>query len=142
MRRSIVLLAACVAWAGLSACGGAPSGGTSGDADVAAVVDRVKSGMEGQAAAGQAMSAQSATVAAARDEAAKALGVPPEQATIEKVEPVQWNDASLGCAEPGKTAAQVITPGLRIVVVAGGQRREVHTDASGGRMVVCQNPSQ
>jgi hypothetical protein len=140
MRRSILTITACVAWAAIAACGGAP-GGTSPDADVASVVDRVKGGMESQAAAGQAFSAQSATVAAARDEAAKALGVPPEQATIEKVEPVQWNDASLGCAEPGKTAAQVITPGLRIVIAAAGQRREVHAD-SAGRMVVCQNPSQ
>lgn len=77
----------------------------------------------------------------ARAEAARLLGVPPEQLTVERVEPVQWSDSSLGCREPNRSYAQVITPGFRIVLSGGGQRREVHTDLA-GRMVVCQSPTQ
>jgi hypothetical protein len=79
---------------------------------------------------------------AARAEAARALNVPVDQITVERVEPVDWRDSSLGCGEPGKVYAQVITEGFRVVVNAGGQRREVHTDERGSRIVFCQNPTQ
>jgi hypothetical protein len=87
------------------------------------------------------MSTQTAATGAARDEAAKALGVPSSQVSVEMVEPVQWRDASLGCGEPSQVFAQVTTPGLRIVVSAAGRRREVHADGE-GRAVVCRNPTQ
>ena len=139
MRRSSVLAVACLTWAAVVACGASPGGSADeGAADAAA---RVKGGFESLAAPAQAMSTQTAATGAARDEAAKALGVPPNQVTVETVEPVQWRDASLGCAEPGKVFAQVITPGLRIVVSAAGQRHQVHADGN-GRAVVCQNPTQ
>lgn len=44
------------------------------------------------------------------------------------VEPREWPDASLGCPEPGNAYAQVITPGYLIVVQAGGEDFEFHTD--------------
>jgi hypothetical protein len=135
MRGMSVVAVGCLTWAALVACGGSTDAGA---ADAAA---RVKGGFESLAAPGQAMSTQTAATGAARDEAAKALGVPPEQVRVETVESVQWRDASLGCAEPGKTFAQVLTPGLRIVVSSAGQRHEVHVDGD-GRAVVCQNPTQ
>jgi hypothetical protein len=79
---------------------------------------------------------------AARAEAARALGVTADQVTVQRVEPVQWRDSSLGCAQAGQAYAQVVVPGFRVVVAAGGQQREVHADATGGRFVICQNPSQ
>ncbi|HEY3108438.1 MAG TPA: hypothetical protein VGL23_06780, partial [Chloroflexota bacterium] len=79
---------------------------------------------------------------AARAEAARALNVPVDQVTVERVDPVDWRDSSLGCSEPGKVYAQVITEGFRVVVNVGGQRREVHTDAAGRRLVFCPNPTQ
>jgi hypothetical protein len=139
MRRLSVVAVGCLTWAAVAACGG--SAGGSADAGAADAAARVKGGFESLAAPAQAMSTQTAATGAARDEAAKALGVPPNQVNIETVEPVQWRDASLGCAEPGKVFAQVITPGLRIVASAAGQRREVHVDGD-GRMVVCQTPTQ
>src|SRR5207249_2499229 len=78
----------------------------------------------------------------AEDEASKALGVPIAQLTVERVEQVQWRDSSLGCSEPGKAYAQVITPGVRVVLSGGGKRVEVHADTTGQRVVTCQNPSQ
>jgi hypothetical protein len=78
----------------------------------------------------------------ARQEASRALGVPPEQLTIEKAELVSWRDSSLGCSEPGKAYAQVIVEGVRVVLSGGGKKTEVHADLTGGRVVVCQNPSQ
>jgi len=135
MRRLSVVALGCLTWAAVAACGGAAD---TGAADAAA---RVKGGFESLAAPAQALSTQTAATGAARAEAAKALGVPADQVSVETVEPVQWRDASLGCAEPGKVFAPAITPGLRIVVSAAGQRREVHVDG-GGRAVVCQNPTQ
>jgi hypothetical protein len=139
MRRLSLVAVGCLTWVALVACGGSTGGaGDMGAADAAA---RVKGGFESLAAAPQAMATQTAATGAARDEAAKALGVPPDQVSVEAVEPVQWRDASLGCAEPGKVFTPAITPGLRIVVSAAGQRREVHVDGA-GRTVICQNPTQ
>ena len=136
MRRSSALAVGGLIWVLVAACGGSGDGTT--EADVAA---RVKGGFDSLAAPSQAMSTQTAATGAARDEVARALGVPPSQVSVETVEPVQWRDASLGCADASQSFAPVITPGLRIVVSAAGQRREVHTDAA-GRMVVCQSPTQ
>ena len=120
----------------LAACGG----GTT-DADTKAAVSRVTGAFDSQAAAGQAITTQSAIVSAARAEAGKELGVAPDQINIDKVEPVQWSDTSLGCAEPGKVFAQTITPGFRIVLSAAGKSQEIHADAA-GRLVTCAKPTQ
>lgn len=65
------------------------------------------------------------------------LDVAAEELEVVSVEPVVWNDASLGCPEPGEVYAQVVTPGYRVVVRAGGTEYEVHTDETGGTMVRC-----
>jgi len=66
------------------------------------------------------------------------LGIAAEAITVRSVEAVEWNDASLGCAKPGRMYAQVITPGYRIVLEANGQSYEYHT--GGGSTVVRCNP--
>lgn len=53
------------------------------------------------------------------------------------IEPTEWPDASLGCPEPGKMYAQVITPGYRILVEVEGEQFEVHTDREGQNAVIC-----
>jgi len=50
---------------------------------------------------------------------------------------VEWSDASLGCPKPGFAYAQVITPGYRIVLTAGQQQYEYHTDKSRA-VVLCE----
>lgn len=68
---------------------------------------------------------------------AEDLNVDSEQVDVVSVESVMWNDASLGCPEPGKMYAQVVTPGYRIVLEVDGTTYEVHTDNAGERMVRC-----
>jgi hypothetical protein len=64
------------------------------------------------------------------------LGIAVDAITVISVEQVEWSDASLGCAKPGQMYAQVVTPGYRIVLEAGGQTYEYHTGE--GRVVRCK----
>jgi hypothetical protein len=59
---------------------------------------------------------------------AQRQGVEPGAVRVLSVEAVEWPDASLGCPQPGMMYAQVITPGYRLVLEAGGQTYEYHTD--------------
>lgn len=83
------------------------------------------------------MSAKS--LEAARQELARRTGLNSSEVTVESVESVEWRDSSLGCPQPGGMYAQVLTPGYRIVLQAGGKSYEYHTDAA-GRVVLCQQP--
>jgi hypothetical protein len=56
--------------------------------------------------------------------------------TIVSYEAVEWNDSFLGCPVAGEYAAQVITPGYRIIAEYEGQQYEIHTDLQ-GRAVSC-----
>ena len=68
---------------------------------------------------------------AARPAASARLGVPVEQVSVERAEAREWSDSSLGCPQPGRMYAQVITPGYLVVVAGGGKRLEYHTDMRG-----------
>jgi hypothetical protein len=70
----------------------------------------------------------------AKEDLAQRLGVAVGQIGLASVEAVEWSDTSLGCPQPGMMYAQVITPGYRVVLEAGGQSYEYHTDT--GRFVV------
>lgn len=77
--------------------------------------------------------------AAAVDFLARELGVSADQITVVSSEAVDWPDASLGCPEPGVMYAQVITPGYKFVLEAGGETYEVHTDEHGNNVVRCES---
>ncbi|MGI6208127.1 MAG: hypothetical protein ACOYEW_07915 [Anaerolineae bacterium] len=64
----------------------------------------------------------------AQADLARTLGLSPDEVEVIKVESVQWPDASLGCPEPGKVYAAVITPGYRIILQAAGRRYEYRSD--------------
>jgi len=66
------------------------------------------------------------------------LGIPAEDIDVMSVKAYEWPDASLGCPEPGKSYAQVVTPGYRVILEADGVRYEVHTDERGRTMVMCE----
>lgn len=66
-------------------------------------------------------------VAAALADLAGRLKVADAQIRVVQVEGVQWPDASLGCARRGQMYAQVITPGYRVTLEAGGKTYEYHT---------------
>jgi hypothetical protein len=70
----------------------------------------------------------------AKEDLAQRLGVAVDQIQLVSVEAVDWSDTSLGCPQPGMMYAQVITPGYRVILGAGGERYEYHTDT--GRFVV------
>jgi hypothetical protein len=69
-------------------------------------------------------------------DAARQTGTDQAAVRVVSVEPQDWPNASLGCPKPGIMYAQVITPGLLIVLEAGGRRLEYHTDA-GQRIEQC-----
>jgi hypothetical protein len=69
-------------------------------------------------------------------DAAAKTGAPPSQVQVISSQRMDWPDSSLGCPQPGQMYLQVVTPGYRITVEAGGRRLEYHTDLS-GRFVVC-----
>ena len=124
----------------LAACGQAPGGQQAG-VDALTAVSKVNSGLAAQGTVVASADPSQQFAQRGRDEAAKQLGIPADQLSIDKIEPVQWRDSSLGCAEPGKAYAQVLTPGIRVMLSGQGQKVEVHGDTS-GRMVVCKNPTE
>lgn len=76
-------------------------------------------------------------VAVAKERLARELDTSTEVVEILAVEPTEWSDASLGCPEPGKMYAQVVTPGYRVLLEVEGEQFEVHTDREGQNTVIC-----
>ena len=72
-------------------------------------------------------------VAMARVDLAARLDVGIDQTALQRLEPTEFPDASLGVPEPGQVYAQVVTAGYIIELVAGGQTYIYH--ASGERVV-------
>ena len=64
------------------------------------------------------------------EDLASRLKAAKSEVEVLSVEEVTWPDASLGCPEPGKVYAQVLTPGYRIVLKAQGRTYTYHTDRS------------
>lgn len=71
-----------------------------------------------------------------REDLSQRLGLAIEEITILEVEPVTWPDASLGCPQPEKVYAEVLTPGFFIRLEAKGQQYIYHTDES-STIVLC-----
>ncbi len=67
-------------------------------------------------------------VQAAIQDLSQRLNVPAEQITVVTMERVTWPDTSLGNPQPGQVYAQVVTAGSRVLLEAGGQQYEYHTD--------------
>ncbi len=73
---------------------------------------------------------------AALEDLAARLSLDKDAIEILSVEKRIWNDASLGCPEPGKMYAQVMTPGFVIRLKAEDETYEYH--ASLTRAVLCE----
>ncbi len=54
---------------------------------------------------------------------------------VKEVQAVEWPSTALGCPQPGMMYAQVITPGYKIILTAGGKDYAYHSDKS--RVVFC-----
>lgn len=61
-----------------------------------------------------------------------------EKIKTKSVEQINFSDASLGVREPGVEYAQVVTPGLIIILEANGEEYEYH--ASGARVIQVPEP--
>ncbi len=75
----------------------------------------------------------------ARRAVAERLAIVEDLVSVETMEAVDWPDAGLGCPLKGEMAAQVITPGYRVALRAGGERFFVHV--GGGRARICSAPA-
>ena len=77
-------------------------------------------------------------VQAAVDAASAELGVPAENLIVVMSAQRDWADTSLGCPEPGRTYAQVITPGYVVIIDTDDLVTEiqVNTDTD-SRAAIC-----
>ena len=75
-----------------------------------------------------------------KDDLADRLGISPTEISLVEITEVEWSDSSLDCPQPGMEYLQVITPGYRIVLGAGGQSHEYHTNKT-AYFVYCENTS-
>lgn len=77
-----------------------------------------------------------AAVRAAINDLASKSKLAPDSVQVVSVQAMDWPDTSLGCPQPGMYYAQIIVQGYRIVLSAGGQQVEYHSDMK-GRVVTC-----
>lgn len=68
------------------------------------------------------------TVAEARHDLMRRLGVVEADIEVRQVERASWPDACLGAPEPDEVCAQVITEGFRIELAAGAKTYRYHAD--------------
>lgn len=71
-------------------------------------------------------SAEGRLLRAAVADCADRLGVDVEQVRVVLAVDVTWPDASLGCPQPGRLYAQVLTPGMLVELEVDGVRYEYH----------------
>lgn len=83
--------------------------------------------------------AEAEAIEVARRALAEQLKVGENTIELEYALPVNWSDTSLGCPQEGMMYAQVIVPGYRIGLQAGGTSYQVHV--GDGRAVVCAEPA-
>ena len=76
-------------------------------------------------------------VEAAETFLARQLDVSADEITVESVEAVEWNDSCLGCGRANESCLMVITPGFRIILSHNGAFYEMHTDATGRSVRLC-----
>lgn len=70
-------------------------------------------------------------VTAARQALAEMLGIDPAQASVAAYAPTEWSDSCLGLGGMAESCLQVITPGYRVILEAGGKSYVFHTDQDG-----------
>lgn len=71
---------------------------------------------------------------------AATLNIDTSAVSVAVSEPAVWDDAALGCPQPGFAYPQVITEGYRFVLDVSGTQYEVHTDTDGS-VVICADIS-
>jgi len=85
----------------------------------------------------QDTSGMEAMVLRAKEDLSDHLGVAIDLIDLIQVEPVTWNDVSLGCPQAGREYPQVITPGFCFLLEVDGQEYTYHSDTA-QRVVLCE----
>lgn len=78
---------------------------------------------------------QDQAIRVATEVISKHLNLPVERFTLQQAQAVDWPDSSLGCPQPGMMYMQMITPGFKVMLEAGGEVYPVHV--AGSHAVVC-----
>mgnify|MGYP001101296747 CR=1 FL=1 len=73
---------------------------------------------------------QSDVAQAAKQEVSEASGVPVEEIEIVRAKQLEWTDTCLELGGADEFCGQALTPGWRVILRAGGEEYEVHTDLS------------
>jgi hypothetical protein len=76
----------------------------------------------------------------ARNDLSQRLSISSGQIKLVEATEVEWPDSSLGCPQEGMSYLQVITPGYRILLEAGGTQYEYHSNRD-TYFVYCENPN-
>lgn len=90
---------------------------------------------------GAGASGRQSAVARAREDLAQRLGVDVDSIAVVATEEAVWRDASLGCPQPGRAYAQVLTTGVLIRLRHGDRVFEYHAGSNRGPFL-CGNPRQ
>lgn len=69
---------------------------------------------------------------------ARRAGVSPNEVLVESFRIMTFNDTSLGCPEPGKMYAQVLTPGFVVTVDAGASELRYRVARGSGTIAMCE----
>jgi hypothetical protein len=73
-----------------------------------------------------------------QDDLARRAQVTHDAITVVSATEQQWADGAMGCAQSGQMYTQMIVPGYRVVLQAGGNRYAYHSDRR-GNFIVCSN---
>ncbi len=132
MALAALVLAACSGSAGTAS----PAASTSEPAPASPPVgSRPPTAVPGEGAVPQAV------IDRAVADAADRAGVDPAEITVVSADTRTWPSGALGCPEPGYLYTDVLTPGYRIVVEAGGREYDYRASRRGQPDVRwCQRP--
>jgi hypothetical protein len=71
---------------------------------------------------------------------AQRLGTPASSIQVLAIQPVVWDDSSLGCAQPGNSYLQAQTPGVRVLFSYQNKTYQYH-GAESGNFLYCEHPA-
>lgn len=71
-------------------------------------------------------------------DAADRTGIPTAEIEVVSVEAKTFSDAALGCPEPGKMYAQVLTQGFIVLLRAAGEDLDFRVSKASGSFVLCE----
>jgi hypothetical protein len=72
--------------------------------------------------------------------AAEEQGVSEASVRVVSYEQQTWSSTALGCPEDGRSYAQILTNGYRVVVLVEGSALAYHVDESGSAVIQCDQP--